>query len=119
MKKNPATKQIVDQKIKRIKEFSSMNKDLEEWLKEVEKEGGLPKKIRKASFKEKKPQGRCAICDVNEAKFFCLKCGRAVCSSCYFSLVGLCEKCVSKATVEKWKKSKPDWEKVLGLEWVD
>jgi hypothetical protein len=49
----------------------------------------------------------------------CIKCGKSVCNSCYFNLVGLCEKCLSKETVDEWKNKKPDWEKVLGVDWVD
>lgn len=102
-----------------IRQLAAMNKDLEEWVKESEKKEGLPKEIeRKASENKETPAGKCEICDAKNAKTYCIKCGKAVCSSCYFSLVGLCEKCVSKDTVEKWKNRQPDWEKILGVDWV-
>jgi hypothetical protein len=106
---------------KLIKDLASINKDLEEWIKETERvEGGLAKKIEKSFGKKKKtPKGKCEICEAKEAKFFCVKCSRAVCSSCYFNIIGLCTKCVSRDAVEKWKKMKPDWEKELGIEWID
>ncbi|MCD6108149.1 MAG: hypothetical protein J7J89_01535 [Thermoplasmata archaeon] len=106
---------------KLIKDLASMNKDLEEWIRETEKaEGDLAKKLeRDFEKREKTPRGKCEICDAKEAKFICVKCGRAVCPSCYFNIVGLCTKCVSRDVVEKWKKSKRNWEKELGIEWID
>jgi hypothetical protein len=67
----------------------SMNEDLIQWLTEKDKED-LSKKI-KTHKKIKKPHGMCQICDTNTAGEACIKCGRLVCSSCYFNLVGLCE----------------------------
>jgi hypothetical protein len=80
-------------------------------------EGSTTKKPSKK--KRKKPTGRCMICGENQAKSICIKCDRAVCSACYFHLVGLCKKCLSKETVEQWKRTSPDWEKMLGVEWID
>jgi len=96
---------------------NSMNEDLKKWLTSEEKED-LSKKI-KTQLKDKKPKGMCQICGIKNSKAVCIKCGKSVCHSCYFNLVGLCEKCLSKQTVTKWKNKKPDWEKVLGVEWVD
>lgn len=103
----------------RIKEFNtrSMNEDLKQWLTEKDKEN-LSKKI-KTHKKSKKPHGMCQICGINTASEVCIKCGKSVCNSCYFNLIGLCEKCLTKETVEKWKNKRPDWEKVLGVDWVD
>ena len=61
----------------------------------------------------------CSICGVKTAKTVCIKCGKSICNSCYFHIVGLCQKCLSKETAEKWKSSKPDWEKILGVDWLD
>ena len=102
-----------------IKEFDtkSMNEDLKQWLTEKDKKI-ISKKI--TTQKEiKKPHGLCQICGVNTAIESCIKCGKSVCNSCYFHIIGLCEKCLTKETVEKWKNKRPDWEKVLGVEWVD
>lgn len=102
-----------------VKEFNmrSMNEDLKQWLTEKDKEN-LSKTI-KTHKKIKTPRGVCQVCGTNTASEVCIKCGRSVCSSCYFNLVGLCEKCLTKETVEKWKNKRPDWEKVLGVDWVD
>ena len=109
-----------DMRVKAIKEIASMNEELLRWIEETERKGVLPEKIREASEKSReKPLGKCQVCGKRDAKAVCIKCGRKVCLSCYFNLVGLCEKCLSKSTVEKWKSSRPDWEKVLGVEWVD
>ena len=95
----------------------SMNEDLKQWLTEEDKEN-LSKKIKKHK-KIKKPHGVCQICGVNAASEACIKCGKSVCNSCYFHIIGLCEKCLTKETVEKWRNRRPDWEKVLGVDWVD
>ncbi len=67
----------------------------------------------------KKPTGLCSICGQHKAQIYCLKCGRPVCSSCSFAIIGICKKCVSKETVERWEGKIPNWEKVLGVEWVE
>ena len=103
----------------RVKEPNtrSMNEDLKQWLTEKDKEN-LSKKI-KTHKKVKKPHGMCQVCGTKTASEVCIKCGRSVCSSCYFNLVGLCEKCLTKETAEKWKNKRPDWEKILGVDCVD
>ena len=98
----------------------SMNKELQDWLKETRDKIKDIKRVEKTSKKdEKKPAVTCQICGENKAKSVCLKCGRSVCPSCYFKILGICKKCVPEKYVEKWEKRKPDWEKILGVEWVD
>ena len=94
-----------------------MNKDLKQWVSAEEKTDIL--KAMHTKFKDKKPKGKCDICRVHVAKFLCIKCGNSVCSSCYFTMVGLCQTCLSKATIEKWKNKKTDWKKILEVDWVD
>lgn len=93
----------------------SMNKELQQWIKEMKKT--LPKQKKKVS--SKKPEGLCSICGEHKAQFTCLKCQRFVCPSCYFSIIGICKKCIPKETAEKWEGTQPDWEKILGVKWVD
>jgi hypothetical protein len=95
----------------------SMNKELCEWLKDTKNEIKLSKKSQ--DFEKRKPSGLCEICGEKNSKFFCLKCGRSVCLSCHFKIIGICKKCVPKETAEKWEGKPPDWEKILGVEWVD
>jgi len=73
-----------------------MNKDLEQWVSEEERAN--ISKIMNAKLKDKKPKGKCIICRVHPAKSVCIKCGNSVCSSCYFTMVGLCQSCLSKET---------------------
>jgi predicted GH43/DUF377 family glycosyl hydrolase len=94
-----------------------MNKDLEQWVSKGEK--AHISKIMNAKLKDKKPKGKCTICRVHSAKSVCIKCGNPVCSSCYFTMVGLCQSCLSKDTIEKWKNKKTDWKKILDVDWVD
>jgi hypothetical protein len=94
-----------------------MNEDLKQWLSLDEQE--IISKTMEAKLKDKKPRGKCSICRVHPAKSVCIKCGNSVCSSCYFTMVGLCQNCLSKSTVEKWKNKKTDWKKILDVDWVD
>ena len=93
-----------------------MNEELQEWL---EAARAAKKTSDKSGKSKKKPTGKCQICGEKNAKFVCLKCERSVCMSCYFKIIGVCKKCVPKDTAEKWEAKSPDWEKVLGVEWVD
>jgi hypothetical protein len=98
-------------------ENSSMNKELYKWIKETKKEIQTSKNFKEGI--DKKPSGPCAICGEKPAKTVCLKCGKSVCQSCHFKIIGVCKKCVPKETAEKWEGKPPDWEKILGVEWLD
>jgi hypothetical protein len=95
----------------------TMNEDLKQWVSESEQSEII--KAMHTKFKDKKPKGKCDICRVHPAKFICIKCGNSVCSSCYFTMVGLCQTCLSKETIEKWKNKKTNWKKILEVDWVD
>ena len=97
-------------------EKSSMNKDLEEWLLQNKKEIKKEKDKKKQSSK---PKGMCQICGKKTAVAICAKCGKSVCKSCYFKLIGVCKKCVPKEIASRWDGSNPEWEKKLGVEWVE
>ena len=98
---------------------TSMNEELREWLKET-KEEIKDFDMKKTSKKNKKePKGLCYICSKNKSKIFCLKCGKSVCPSCYFNILGICKLCIPKELVERWEEKTPNWEKLLGVEWVD
>ena len=94
----------------------SMNEELLRWINESKDKTKVPKAKK---GKLKKPSGKCQICGEKIAKIVCLKCGRSVCQSCYFKIIGICKKCVPKNIADKWDGSHPDWEKQLGVEWVD
>lgn len=95
---------------------STMNDELKKWIKETQAK--VTKEQRNQSS-ECKPTGFCSLCSDNKAKNVCQRCKRSVCSSCYFQLVGLCINCVEKETADKWQGKTPDWEKILGVKWVD
>ena len=95
----------------------TMNEDLKQWI-SAEEQADISKTVD-AKLKDKKPKGKCSICRVHPAKSVCIKCGNSVCSSCYFTMVGLCQNCLSKETIEKWKNKKTDWKKILEVDWVD
>jgi hypothetical protein len=97
----------------------SMNEELKEWLQQEKKDIEEFKKSDQYKEKEDTPKGMCEICGDNTAKFNCFKCGQKVCPTCFFNILGVCKKCVPKNIAEKWDGTNPDWEKVLGVEWVD
>lgn len=97
-------------------ETQEMNEELKEWIKETH--ANVKEKEHDQSSKQQ-PMGFCEICGENKAKYVCQRCKKNVCSSCYFQLVGLCKDCVEKETADKWKGKKPDWEKLLGVKWVE
>ncbi|DAC72378.1 MAG TPA: hypothetical protein DSN98_05485 [Thermoplasmata archaeon] len=95
----------------------TMNEDLKQWV-SAEEQANISKTVHER-LKDKKSKGKCDICRVHPAKSVCIKCGNSVCSSCYFTMVGLCQNCLSKETIEKWKNKKTDWKKILEVDWVD
>jgi hypothetical protein len=95
----------------------TMNEDLKQWI-SAEEQADITKKLE-SHLQDKKPKGKCSICRVHPVKSVCIKCGSPVCSSCYFTMVGLCQNCLSKETIEKWKNKKTDWKKILDVDWVD
>jgi hypothetical protein len=95
----------------------TMNEDLKQWL-SAEEQADISKTMN-LKMMDNKPKGKCEICRVHPAKSVCIKCGSAVCCSCYFTMVGLCQNCLSKQTIEKWKNKKTDWKKILEVDWVD
>lgn len=94
---------------------SSMNEELRKWVEESKEE---IKKTKKKGKSNKKPKGKCEICGQKTATSICLKCGKSVCNSCYFKIIGVCKKCIPSEVASKWDGSRPDWEKELGVEWV-
>jgi hypothetical protein len=111
------SEQKTSQKKKPINEPKiTMNEDLKEFI-SAEEQADISKTVD-AKLKDKKPKGKCNICRVHPAKSVCIKCGNSVCSSCYFTMVGLCQNCLLKETIEKWKNKKTDWKKILDVDWV-
>jgi len=94
----------------------SMNDELRKWITETKKD--IQNSENGEDFSKKKPSGKCEICGEKTAEAVCLKCGRSVCKSCYFKIIGICKKCIPRDIAGKWDGSHPDWEKELGVDWV-
>ena len=93
----------------------AMNEELLKWILESKDE---IKTSKAKKSKTKKPKGKCQVCGEKNATTVCLKCGRSVCKSCHFKIIGVCKKCIPPEIAGKWDGSHPDWEKELGVEWV-
>jgi len=85
----------------------------------TKKKTSSKKKPHPSSPSSKPVKGTCQICGTKDAKVRCMKCQTPVCNECYFHLISMCKNCVSKPVADKWKKQKPNWEKKLGVEWID
>lgn len=95
----------------------SMNEELKLWIQESKKN---VKYLNENKDKIRiKPSGKCQICGEKTAEHVCLKCERSVCKSCYFKILGICKKCIPTSISDKWDGSRTDWEKELGVDWVD
>lgn len=94
----------------------SMNEELRNWLRDSKDEIKI---IKEKKGKTRKPSGKCQVCGKKNATSVCLKCGRSVCKSCYFKIIGICKKCIPPEIAGKWDGSHPDWERELGVEWID
>ena len=94
----------------------SMNKELQDWIKETRE---IPTEEKRPTDTKRVPEGKCRICGKKDAKFICLKCDQSVCSDCYFKIIGICKHCIPESIVEKWNGRDPDWEKILGVQWLD
>ena len=68
----------------------SMNIELKKWIEETRAKN--KQNISKKRTADKKPKGICQVCGDKTAKVVCLKCGKSVCGSCYFKLIGVCKK---------------------------
>ena len=94
----------------------SMNKELRRWINESKEN---IKNYKSKKDESTKPSGNCQICGVKVAEVVCLKCKRSVCKSCYFKIISICKMCIPKDIAKKWDGSVPDWEKKLGVDWID
>jgi len=95
---------------------SDMNKDLIEWILQ---EKNKIKDLKKDKKHVEKPKGKCEICGEKTAVAVCIKCGKVVCKTCHFKIIGICKKCIPPEVANKWEGVKPDWEKELGVDLVE
>jgi hypothetical protein len=93
----------------------SMNEELRRWIMESKEDIRLLKD-KKGNLK--KPSGKCQVCGQRTATAVCLKCGKFICKTCHFKIIGVCKKCVPPEIAGQWDGSHPNWEKKLGVEWV-
>ncbi len=88
--------EFVKEKIKKRK-LEEMNKELIEWA----KEHGI--EIEERKEEEEKIEGKCEICEVRDAKYKCIECGKLACSACFWTMLGICKECVTERQMKEWK----------------
>ncbi|MCD6447719.1 MAG: hypothetical protein J7L58_01565 [Thermoplasmata archaeon] len=81
------------------RKLEEMNKELREWMEEqgikIEKEG---------KEEEEKIEGKCEICEIREAKYRCIRCGKIACMSCFWSMLGICKECITEKQMKELKE---------------
>ena len=96
---------------------ASMNEDLKKWFKA--QKNNIKDGTESEASSKKSPSGNCELCGEKKAITVCIKCGRNVCKSCHFKLVNVCKKCIPSEVAGKWDGTRKDWEKELGVEWIE
>ena len=76
-----------------------MNEELKKWMKE---HGIDVEKIKEE--KEEKIEGKCMICFSKDAEHKCINCGKFVCLSCFWKMLGICKECITEGMMKKWKE---------------
>ncbi len=83
-----------------------INEELRQWL---EEHGNEISDVEEAEERYAADvSGRCAICKARPAKYRCVRCGRAICPSCFLVLYGLCRDCASPEA-RKLKNGEKDY----------
>ncbi|HEC75864.1 MAG TPA: hypothetical protein ENI33_01220 [Thermoplasmatales archaeon] len=89
--------EFIKKRIKKVK-LEEMNKELREWMKEHEIS------IDEKEEEEEKIEGDCQICEKRDAKYRCIRCGKQVCISCYWTMLGICKDCISEEKMKELKE---------------
>ncbi len=91
--------EFVKERIKRAN-IGEMNEDLKKWM----EEHGVEEAEREEE--EEKIEGKCQICEAREAKYRCIRCGKIACSTCFWTMLGICKECLPE---EKMKEIKEEY----------
>ena len=96
--------------MKKNENSMTTDEELKKWMEEQ----GIPIEEEEKEGKEEEIKGKCEICMARDAKYKCIKCGKFVCSSCYWIMFGVCRECISEDIIKKWR----DRGKDFGIDWV-
>ncbi|MGC9308810.1 MAG: hypothetical protein ACP5FL_08570 [Thermoplasmatota archaeon] len=88
-------------------ENEEMNEELRRWLEEHGDEVHDEEEAEERFAAD--VSGRCIICKARQAKYRCVRCGKAVCPSCFLVLYGLCRNCASPDTARRLKNGEKDY----------
>lgn len=83
-----------------------MNEELRQWLAE---HGEMKEEPEAGERREQPISGTCTICGARQAKYRCLKCGAVVCPSCYWVMLGLCDRCISPEVRKKIQEARKNY----------
>ncbi len=83
-----------------------INEELKKWIEEHRDMEVAEPEAEEDDKRKKEITGKCEICGARDAKYRCLKCGRAVCPSCYLIMFGVCKECASDDMIKKMSAKK-------------
>lgn len=89
--------EFIKSRIKKVK-LEEMNKELREWMMEHKVD------VKEKEEEEEEIEGDCEICERKEAKYKCIRCGKKVCISCYWTMLGICKECISEEKMRELKE---------------
>jgi hypothetical protein len=76
----------------------NMNEELRAWMAEhgVEMDG--------TDESDEPVAGLCELCEIREAVIRCIECGKQVCRSCSWTMLGICKDCLTEEQFKEFKE---------------
>ena len=79
-------------------ELTDMNEELRKWM----EEHGV--QIEKDTEDEEPVEGTCEICELRDAEYRCIRCGKIACMSCFWVMLGICKECITEEKMKELKE---------------
>jgi len=90
---------FVKERVKK-KEIEEVNEELKKWM----EEHGI--KEEKKDDEKEIIEGKCEICEIRDAKYRCIRCGKVACLSCFWTMLGICKECITEQMMKEWKEQR-------------
>ncbi len=89
--------EFIKERIKKQR-LEDINKELREWM----EEHGI--KLQEEKEEEEKIEGKCEICEIRDAKYRCIRCGKIACMACFWTMLGICKECITEKQMKELKE---------------